>query len=101
MRPALLLLLPLIAGCEATDPFTAEGRWRPSGVNEANLRGMVADPAHLERGVETWRADGHLAAAAIDRLRRDRVKPLPASGVARIQATGSGSAPGGGSDGGR
>jgi len=103
--PRLLILLPpllLGAGCAATDPFAAEGRWRPAGVNEANLRAMVADPAHLVRGAESRRADGQLAAAAVDRLRRDRVRPLPSSGVARMQAAGGGApAPDGGGDGGR
>lgn len=44
-----LVSLPL-AGC-TDDPFERPGTWRPAGVNEANLRAQVTDPAVLERGV--------------------------------------------------
>ena len=81
---ALLLLLAL-AGCDATDPFRAEGKWRPAGVNELNLRVMLADPSHLDQGVEEPRRDGQLAAAAVDRLRPGLVRlgadPAAMSGV--------------------
>jgi len=102
MRRALILVL-LLGGCEQIDPFTREGAWRPMRANEANLRIHVADPAMLDRGVDDRRADGQATAAAVQRYRTDRVKPLAASGVARIQATGAGGAapPGGGGDGGR
>ncbi len=103
MRRAVFLVL-LLGGCEQIDPFTREGAWRPMRANEANLRVHVADPAMLERGVDDRRADGAVTAAAVHRYRTDRVKPLAASGVARIQATGSGGAApasAGGGDGGR
>jgi hypothetical protein len=103
MRRAIFLVL-LLGGCEQIDPFTREGAWRPMRANEANLRVHVADPAMLERGVDDRRADGAATAAAVHRYRTDRVKPLAASGVARIQATGAGGAApaaAGGGDGGR
>lgn len=103
MRRAALLLLLLLPACGQIDPYTREGVWRPSGANEANLRLHVATPAHLDRGMNEPRADGHVQAAAVQRYRTDRVKALPASGVSRIQATGQGggAAPAGGGDGGR
>jgi hypothetical protein len=102
IRRAVVLLL-LLGGCEQIDPYTRDGAWRPTRANEANLRVHVADPAMLERGVGDPRADGAVTAAAVHRYRMDRVKPLAASGVARIQATGAGgaAASGGGGDGGR
>ena len=103
MRRAAMLLLVLLPGCEQIDPYARQGVWRPRGSNEANLRLHVAAPAHLDRGVDDPRVDGHVAAAAVHRHRTDRVRPLPASGVARVQATGQGGAPApaGGGDGGR
>lgn len=95
MRRAAVLLL-LLAGCEQIDPYTREGVWRPRGANEANLRLHVADPAMLDRGAEDPRAEGHIAAAAVQRYRTDRVRPLPASGVSNIQPTGTGGAATGG-----
>lgn len=90
MRALLLLPLPLLlAACAFSDPYERPGTWRPSGANEANLRTMLANPAHLERGVAGGAADGALAAAAVERLRQDKVKPLPESTIARIGATGS------------
>lgn len=103
MRRAIGLLL-LLGGCEAIDPYTRPGNWRPMQANEANLRVHVADPAMLDRGVSDPRADGQVMAAAVQRYRTDRVKPLAASGVSRVQATGPGgaaAAPSGGGDGGR
>lgn len=88
---ALPLALAALVACEATDPFLAEGRWRPAGANEANLRAMVADPAHLERGQAAVRTDAAAAAAAVDRLRRDKVRPLPgATGTSRVGAASGG-----------
>lgn len=103
IRRTVALVL-LLAGCQQIDPFTRDGAWRPNRANEANLRIHVADPAMLDRGVDDPRADGAVTAAAVHRYRADRVKPLAASGVARIQATGSGGAAApasGGGDGGR
>jgi hypothetical protein len=102
MRRALVLVL-VLGGCQQMDPFTREGAWRPMRANEANLRVHVADPAMLDRGIDDPRADGQVTAAAVQRYRTDRVKPLAASGVARIQATGGGAAApaAGGGDGGR
>ncbi|MBR0680580.1 hypothetical protein GXW74_08785 [Roseomonas eburnea] len=103
MRHAILLLV-LLGGCEAIDPYTRAGNWRPLHANEANLRVHVADPAMLDRGIDDPRSDGQVAAAAVHRHRNDRLRALPASGVARLQASGQGGAAGaatGGGDGGR
>jgi len=95
---ALLLPLALLAGC--ADPTAAPGLWRPDDLNARNLRAMVADPRDLEVGVGVVVSDGQSAAAAVTRLRTDRVRALPASGIAKFDATG-GSSPGGGGNGGR
>jgi hypothetical protein len=94
--PMLLLLLAATAGCEAFDPYRREGAWRPAGVNDQNLAVMVARPAELVRGTGAEGSTGAAAAGAIERLRADRVKPLPDIGVARI-ITLPGAGPGGGS----
>ncbi len=86
-----------LAGCADTDPYSREGIWRPSGTNEANLRAMVANPADLARGVGDGMGDSHQAEAAIERLRADKVKALPASGIAQISVTGGSSGSGSGS----
>ncbi len=104
MRQASILLLLLGLGARSTtDPYMREGVWRPRGANDANLRLHVADPQMLDRGVDDPRADGQAVVAAIHRHRTDRVRPLAAASVARMQATGTaGAAPSGGAgDGGR
>lgn len=72
----LLILAATATGC-ALDPYTRDGVWRPSAVNDTNLRAMVADPRDLQQGASEPGADGASAAAAIQRLREDRVRPLP------------------------
>jgi hypothetical protein len=81
------LLLPLLlslGGCNHTDPYLRDSNWRPNGTNAANLRAMVAVPANLITATQTGPADGNLAAAALNRLRHDQVRPLPDSGIAQI-----------------
>ncbi|MGI4941903.1 MAG: CpaD family pilus assembly lipoprotein [Janthinobacterium lividum] len=89
-RTMVLLGVLAIASCTSTDPLTRDGLWQPSGANEANLAAMVADPADLVRGKEAEGSDGQRAAAAVARLRLDRVKPLPDSGIAQFTTTGTG-----------
>jgi hypothetical protein len=76
----LLLSASVLAGCTSppwSDPFERPGTWHPSGVNEANLRAMVQNPADLERG-QAARADlGAEAVPPIDRLMRGQRRPLP------------------------
>jgi hypothetical protein len=105
IRSALLVLAVLLAGCSSGPegwPTDRPGAWRPSGANEANLRAMVADPSHLVRGVGASGAEGPGPANAVDRLYRDRVRPLPQSGIVAIGGQGGGgSAPAGGAGGGQ
>jgi type IV pilus biogenesis protein CpaD/CtpE len=94
---SILLAALALTGCALTDPYYRDGVWRPSDVNEANLRVMVASPADLVRGVSSPAADGQQAAAALDRQRNDKVRPLPDSAIAKVVpvASGSGSQQGG------
>ena len=46
-RFTLLLVLPLLAGCDATDPYLRAGAWHPSQANQDNLRAMVVRPGEL------------------------------------------------------
>jgi hypothetical protein len=80
-----------LSGCDMTDPYLREGVWRPNGSTEANLRAMVAAPADLARGVSAPGGDGQQAAAALDRYRNDKVRPLPDSALAKVVAISAGS----------
>jgi hypothetical protein len=87
----LLLLTPGLFGCTQIDPYTRTGSWRPHQVNTANLAAMVANPNDLARGVEPAHADAQMATDAVDRLRHDRVRPLPRTGVSDLEPTSTGS----------
>jgi hypothetical protein len=91
MQRSIALLLLVLAGCDQADPYLRDGVWRPNGANAANLRSMVVVPSDLAVATRATQADGGLAAAAMDRLRHDRVRPLPESGVAQMVPVGSGS----------
>ncbi len=89
MRTTLCLLalagtLVSLSACEEYDPLYREGLYRPLHSNRANLVAEVANPADLVRGTGSNVADGQLAAAAVDRLRTDKVKKLPQTDVADI-----------------
>ena len=95
-RISRLIALLALAGCASTDPLTRDGLWQPSGANEANLAAMVADPMDLVQGKSAEGSDGQRAAAAVARLRLDRVKPLPDSGIAQFTTQSTGTAGSGG-----
>jgi hypothetical protein len=69
-----------LTGCDALEPYGRVGAWQPTGVNEANLTLMAVNPADLVYGQAIKPSDGLTAAAPIDRLRKDHVKPLQDSG---------------------
>ena len=81
--PILLLLLPLAACTGMTDPMERPGTWQPTGANDRNLRLMVADPAHLERGIGVTTERGEAATMAAERLSRDDRRPLPVVNTSR------------------
>jgi type IV pilus biogenesis protein CpaD/CtpE len=80
----IAFLLAGLAGC--SDPYLQAGTWHATGVNNDNLRAMVADPADLVRGVSQPGTDGQLAAAAVARLRTGQVKALQGDSIAKIGA---------------
>ena len=86
-----ILLLAATAGCSFYDPYAREGVWRPTSVNERNLAQMAAQPQERVDGTAARGASGQGVVGAVDRLRTDRVKPLPDSGIARIITIPSGS----------
>jgi hypothetical protein len=86
---SILLALPLLLGACAIDPFDRPGTWKPEGVNDSNLRAMVADPHDLTRGVDEPAMPAQTAAMAVQRLRADKVKLLPDTAVAKIGPSGA------------
>ena len=83
-------LLGTAACGPAYDPLTREGLYVPAHTNRANLTLMVANPGDLVRGTGATGGDGQIAAAAVDRLRNDKVKKLPASDISQISTGNSG-----------
>ncbi|WP_372624094.1 hypothetical protein [Falsiroseomonas sp.] len=73
-RSPAMLALPLllaVAACGGPEPYERPGTWRATGANEANLRAMVVEPAHLTRGARPLAAShGERAAIAAERLGR-------------------------------
>jgi len=91
LRGTAICLLLATASCGPQyDPLTREGMWAPTHVNRANLTLQVANPGDLTRGTGTTGGDGQIAAAAVDRLRNDKLKKLPASDISQITAGNSG-----------
>jgi len=87
VRAASGLGLLALAACDATDPQFRDGLWHPIHVNRANLTLTAAYPADLVRGSGVVGSDGTLAAAAIDRLRTNKVKKLQDAGLSEIKVS--------------
>lgn len=91
-RPLAALPLLAVLGLAACAPdtyfpptdFERAGTWQAEGINDRNLRAMVADPSHLTRGVgaatERGSAGAH-AVAALDACQRPR---LPRSNLSEV-----------------
>ena len=100
MSPRFCVLASIVAlsglsvsGCDYLgDPYARPGTWTPTGVNTANLQAMVAVPADLQSGRGDDTALGQTAAAAVQRLREGKVKPLPDSALSDVKVSGTGAA---------
>jgi len=85
-----------LGGCAFMDPYERPGVWQPIGANDLNRELQVARPTDLVLGRGTTDSYGVTAAAAVDRLARDRVKPLPESSITGVGGAGGGGGGGGG-----
>jgi hypothetical protein len=80
LTAGLLILAPVLVGCTVppfSDPFDRPGTWQPTGVNDANIRAMAANPAHVQRGVGTSTELAAEAVPPVDRLFRGQRPALP------------------------
>jgi hypothetical protein len=82
-----LLVLLLTSGC-AGEVLDRPGTFRATGANDANLRAMVADPAHLQHGEGANGARGAAAASPVDLLLSGKPRPLPTTGTTILHSGG-------------
>jgi hypothetical protein len=76
----------VITGCsyDLTDPFQRPGTYNPTGVNDANLRVMVANPHDLVAGEGTGASIGAEAAPPVARVLAGKRYPLPQLNAASV-----------------
>ena len=67
-----------------TDPYQRPGTYNPTGVNDANLRVMVANPHDLVEGTGTGASTGAEAAPPVARVLAGKRYPLPNLNAAEI-----------------
>jgi uncharacterized membrane protein YgcG len=102
LRDASLPALGLVLGLGACAPdtyfpptdFERAGTWQAEGVNDRNLRAMVADPSHLTRGVGAATDRGAAGAAAVQALNDGRRPALPRVSLSEVGTDGGGGASG-------
>lgn len=78
-------------------PVERPGTWQATGVNDYNLRAMVADRRDLDAGAPSRTSRGDIGSRAVTRLITDRRRPLlnvTTSGLS--QSSGGGDAGAGG-----
>jgi hypothetical protein len=56
-----------LGGCAQIDPYTRQGIWQPSGVNDANLAAMVVDKSDLWYGRGNSSGSVRTATRAVER----------------------------------
>ena len=82
LRPSHTCILAaaaaVLTAC-TSDPFERPGTVAPRGFNDANLRAMVVDPAHLRRGVEASTSRGDAGSRPVDLLRSGKRPALSSS----------------------
>src|SRR3954465_14811766 len=81
-----LVVALLVAGCayDPYDPYLRPGTWNPTGVNDANLRAMVANPHDLVEGTGQGASSGAEAAPPVARVLAGKRYPLPKLNAADI-----------------
>ena len=110
MRSALLAIAVVaslaIGGCSDQPEIDRPGTWKPTGLNDRNLRAMIADPQDLYAGESAPTTRGNGASRAVTRLLTDRRRQLLNVSLSRIAPaqdatdTPLGGATGGGAGGG-
>ena len=96
MHPSVWLIgALLVTGCDygLTDPYQRPGTYNPTGVNDANLRVMVANPHDLVEGAGTGASAGAQAAPPVARVLAGKRYPLPALNAASVDIIGNQPAP--------
>lgn len=94
MRAGPILALAILTASCAPDTyfppndFDRAGTWQAQGINDRNLRAMVADPAHLQQGVGAATDRGLQGAAAVNQLERGQRPSLPAGITSSVGGTG-------------
>lgn len=85
-RTVWLIGALLVAGCsyDLTDPYQRPGTYNPTGVNDANLRAMVANPHDLVEGEGTGTSLGAEAAPPVARVLAGKRYPLPQLNAASV-----------------
>jgi hypothetical protein len=85
-RIAWLIGALIVSGCsyDLTDPYQRPGTYNPTGVNDANLRTMVANPHDLVEGTGQGTSLGAEAAPPVARLLAGKRYPLPDLNAASI-----------------
>jgi hypothetical protein len=85
LRTCLLAVAASLAAC-TDDPFERPGTVAPRGFNDANLRAMLVDPAHLRRGVDAGTTRADAATRPVDLLRSGKRPPLVSAGTSNVGA---------------
>lgn len=83
LRLSVTALLLSLAGC-IDNSFERPGTWQPAGVNDRNLRAMIADPDDLERGSAALRERGAAGANAATRLLTEQRRALPVTSSRQV-----------------
>lgn len=100
MRAGPIVALAILTASCAPDTYfppndyDRAGTWQAQGINDRNLRAMVADPAHLQQGVGAATDRGAAGAAGVNQLERGQRPQLPAGLTSTVG--GSGGSGGGG-----
>ncbi len=95
--PAVVAMASLLGACSPEYEIDRPGTWKPTGVNDQNLRAMIVDQRDLSYGTASATDRGSGASRAVTRLLTDRRRPLLNATLSRASpSSDSGDSGGGG-----
>ena len=92
-RLGLLVVVTAVSAAGCNDPeIDRPGTWKPTGINDQNLRAMLVNPQDIYSGTGALTSRGDAGSRAVARLLADRRRALLDASLSHIAPSSGGGA---------